>query len=658
MDLDSDRIPTKEKIESLTVEQLKVMCKAKGIKVSGKKSDIITRLLNPEPPPKGKRPDLKTKGHQKKGTLEKVIKKSLIGALKKKQLYPVITQWVSNASKTMNRASLLFNRFLIHCLSNDLELPDFSLDPMKNTTTQNFFNHCIKIGNFKANTTFEIQAVWDQYFQSLSFPVHTPKIGEPCSNTWIAKNYSTMFYNSLECNFESRQKRYIRHWLEQNNLNKDWIHQIQCAVNGWNCRTQTQLPLEVEDFIQTQRQILDPPQEGITDTWLKEHRNAIIRYFWVILKYLETIETAKKFNLAPIHSISSHFLMIDTPVLFYMSKEAGLIPKDSKVNEFKTDNYRDIFKFKESERYRFSEKIQTDGVSICFHYRIKPKDRKETPEEKYERIIGIDPGRSNLIFGVEKTSKGLKTYRLTRNEYYCASGMNKRTRQAFKWQKHIHSEEQTFSQVSPKTTNPEQWDSFLRNYISVYNKLWEAKTGKKWARARFRVFGLKKKVIDRFFKQMKGPVKPLICFGSAKFKPNGKGELSAPTTSIFKACERRFKVELVDEFRTTRICVDCDHILSPVMGYTLRWDAHMKLGDFKEIRGLRRCGSSECSQISYKNRDLNAALNILRCYSNDSRPKILSRESSEGALPKEKPWYLSQIRYARNTKPGITCVHS
>lgn len=643
MDLDSDGIPSKEEIESLTVKQLKPLCKAKGLKVSGKKSDLIDRLLNSEPPPKGKRPDLKTKGHQKKGTVERVIKKSLIGTLKKKQLYLVISDWVSNASKTMNRGSLLFNRFLIHCLSNNLELPNFSLDPSEDSSTQNFFNHCFKTGKTgikKSKSKFEIQTVWDQYFKS--FPPPITKTGDSRTVTWVAKNYSTMFNNSLEFNFESRQKRYIRHWLEQNNLNKEYNHSIRCAVNGWNCKTEP--PLEAREFIFSQRQILLPPEDGISEDWLKNNRNTILRYFWVILQYLETIDTAKKFSLAPIHTISSHFLMIDTTVLYYMCRQAGIIPEDLKYEEFNMEKdkyFRDIFKFKESGRYRFSEKIQTDGVSVCFHYRIPKPKKEETNIEKpkYERMIGIDPGRSNLIFGVEKTPKGLQTYRLTRNQYYCAAGMTKRNRQAFKWQQEIQEEEQVFSRFSPKTTNPAQWDSFIRDYISVYDRLWQVKTGKKWARARFRVFGLKKKVLDRFFNRMEGSVKPLICFGSSKFKPNGKGELSAPTTSVFKKCERRFKVELICEFRTTKVCVSCDCVLHPVRIYS------KKLGKYKEIRGLRRCSSSVCSQTSYKNRDLNAALNILRCHSSFPRPKILSREFSDGKkLRPKKSWCL---KYAR-----------
>jgi hypothetical protein len=627
MDLDS--------IGKLKKEELVSLCKEKNLKISGNKSDLVTRLLSGEVQTKRKRPDLVLKATQQEDSKPRVIKKSLAGTLRTPQLYPVIEKWVSEHSKNMNRASLVFNRYLIHYLSNGLELPNFNGEAKE---VNKFFNHCFKTGLRKSE--FGFQTIWDTYFSE--FPVHKPREGDFQTLTWAVKTYVTVFNNSLEFNFESRQKRYIRHWLETNNLDKSWIHSIRCAVNGWNCRTEP--PSEARDFILSQRQILNPPEKGIDQNWLKKHRNSILQYFWVILEFLEPIETARKFNLAPIHTLSSHFLLIDPTILFYMSREAGILPKDVSEKKFrlqKEDYFRRIFKFKESERYKFNYHIKTDGVSVCFEYQIPnlktPEVSKDEPIQSYERTIGIDPGRSNIIFGVEKTPEGLQTYRLTRKEYYCASGMTKRNKQASKWQEEIRGEEEIFSQFSPKTTNARQWDSFLRNYISVYDRLWEVKTGKKWARARFRVFGLKKKTLDRFFKRMEGSVKPIILYGSAKFNPNGRNEISAPTTSIYKTCQKRFKVELVDEFRTTRVCENCDKALSPVLVHS------KKLGKYKEIRGLRRCGSSECSQTSYKNRDLNAALNILRCHSIFPRPQILSREPHQ-EVPKEKPWVLRHAR--------------
>jgi len=573
-----------------------------------------------------KRPDRAQALKNKKFTREVVIKKSLIGSLKLESIYPVISRWVVCSSQAMNRGSLVFNRFLIHYLTRNLELPDFS-----DKNILNFYIHCFKVG-VRSIPDSRIQSVWDDYFQKNNFPSDQKWIGDGQMYVYVSKAYKTMFENSLKFTFEQRQKSYIRNWIQKNSVDKSSFHSIQCAVNGWKCKFQP--PEEALDFIEHQRKMLDPPKEGITLDWLGKHLNTIIVYFWEILKSINLIENVRKFNIAPIHSIGSHFLTIDTKILYYILKESKII-SDLSEKEFRSQRekyYKQIFRFKSSAKKVFSYTIQTDGVSICFHYET-PK--QETHESKFlsERRIGIDPGRSNLIYGTENTPEGVQTYRLTRKTYYSQAGMTKRNKQASNWQKEIVEEERIFSLFSPKTSDSNQWDSFLVQYISVYNKLWEVKTGKKWARAKFRIYGLKRKVLDRFFNKMNGPIKPVIFFGAAKFNPNSKNELSSPTTSISKACARHFKVVMVDEFRTSKICANCDCKLSPVQALNIE-------GKIREIRGLRRCSSSVCAQTSYKNRDLNAALNILRC-NLESRPKSLTRGTE---ISEVRPWTIRQAQ--------------
>ena len=94
---------------------------------------------------------------------------------------------------------------------------------------------------------------------------------------------------------------------------------------------------------------------------------------------------------------------------------------------------------------------------------------------------------------------------------------------------------------------------------------------------------------------------PIIAYGAAKFPSTGRGELSAPTTSLFRACCRHFQhVVLVDEFRTSKTCSICGGDLASV-----------KLRGVI-VRGLHWCGSTKCRRLL--NRDYNAAVNILHRY--------------------------------------------
>ena len=202
--------------------------------------------------------------------------------------------------------------------------------------------------------------------------------------------------------------------------------------------------------------------------------------------------------------------------------------------------------------------LETDGTSACLHFQgSKPEKSEIVFPSNPSRVIGIDPGRTNLMYGVEDTPDGKITYKLTRKMYYNSSGMTKRNLRTAKWEKDIAEQELKFREKSIKTTNDDDWKDFISNYISVYDTLWDEKTKRKWSQESFRVYCLRHRTLDKFFQSMKGKKQPVIAFGAAKFNPTGKHELSAPTTSISKRCSKFYKTYLVDEYNTTKICNKC-----------------------------------------------------------------------------------------------------
>ena len=116
--------------------------------------------------------------------------------------------------------------------------------------------------------------------------------------------------------------------------------------------------------------------------------------------------------------------------------------------------------------------------------------------------------------------------------------------------------EQDFYQLSVKSPDLARWNTYIATLIPLYKELWKYKTRKKWAESRFRTYRLKRRLLDRFFRTMqrRGQAPPTIAYGNAKFPPNGRGELSAPTTSVGRACARHFVVHMVDEFRSSKVC--------------------------------------------------------------------------------------------------------
>lgn len=591
-------------------------------------------MSGPGPPTKErKRPDVVQRIKDRKGKQERVVKCSLQGRLIEKKLMPEIQQWVSTVSKITNKGSIVFNRLLLHCLNAKKPLPDL--------TDQTLYLQCFNIGVGRIVKSIpELEETWNSYFKG--FPKLEKCKGDIQAYVYASKRYMTNFKNSLVYAFEGRQKAFIRHWCEQNKLTKEDSYAIRCAINQWGCRAE--VPAAAKLFVAEQRKLLGTTElkASITHTWLGANMTNVVHYFYDILKYNERFEDTRRFTLAPVSRIKRHFLTIDTTILFEMMKNLELVECDkSTFLEMKSDQFESVFRIKGlCRKGEFSHMVETDGVSACFHFKV-PKKEVETGNRQLKksnnRVIAIDPGRSNLMFGVEKLEDGsTKTYKLTRNEFYTNAGMKTCNRKTAKWEKDIEAAELVFRQHSLKTTNESEWDAFLKNYATVYKTLWEGKSQKKWARERFRVYCLRNKTLDKFFQTMNGKEKPAIAYGAAKFNPNNKNELSAPTTYLSKRCAIHFSTVFVDEYNTTKVCACCDSKLCSVVI------------DGLERRGLRWCCSTKCR--TFQNRDLNAALNILRCFkSATNRPQSLCRNSKSETKP-------SAMKCLRLFKQGDTKV--
>jgi hypothetical protein len=575
-------------------------------------------MSGPGPPTKErKRHDVVQRLKDRKGKQERVVKCSLQGRLTEKKLMPEIQQWVSTISRVTNKGSIVFNRLLLHCLN--------AKKPLPNLTDQTLYLQCFNIGVGRINKSIpELEETWNTHFKG--FPKLEKCRGDTQAYVYASKQYMTNFKNSLVYAFEGRQKAFIRHWCEQNKLTKEDSYAVRCAINQWACRSE--VPETAKLFVEEQRNILGTTdlKEGVTHTWLGSNMTNIVHYFYAILQYNERVEDTRRFTLAPVSRIKRHFLTIDTTVLFEMMTNLELVDCErSTFLEMKSDQFASVFRINGlCRKGEFSHMVETDGVSACFHFKV-PKKEVETGNRQLKksnnRVIAIDPGRSNLMFGVEKREDGsTKTYKLTRNEFYTNAGMKTCNRKTAKWEKDIESAELLFRQHSLKTTNESEWDAFLKDYTAIYKTLWEGKTQTKWARERFRVYCLRNKTLDKFFQTMNGKEKPTIAYGAAKFNPNNKNELSAPTTYLSKRCAVHFPTVFVDEYNTTKVCACCDSKLSPVVI------------DGQERRGLRWCCSTKCR--TFQNRDLNAALNILRCFkSATARPYSLCRNSRSETKP-------------------------
>jgi hypothetical protein len=212
--------------------------------------------------------------------------------------------------------------------------------------------------------------------------------------------------------------------------------------------------------------------------------------------------------------------------------------------------------------------------------------------------------------------------------------MYKAQQETESWQKNVKSELLLLSKHSPKYVLLDKFLDFIEITQTVSESLWNEYTKDRWSSQRLNLYGGKKRAFAKFFNTLKVDKNTVFAYGSAVFAPGGKGEVSVPTTRAFKECTFRAPVVPICEFRTTVVHWEDDSLLEKVA-------RRGKDGRLVAVRGLSWCRSTK-REGKFVNRDLNAAINILRCAVLPKRPMSLTRT-------------LSKVKYVQPIGKTIKC---
>lgn len=404
------------------------------------------------------------------------------------------------------------------------------------------------------------------------------------------------------------------------------------------------------DSIREQREILSltEPNDKIDTPWTKDKTKLriIMRYFIYANRLLKT-RNHTLFNILPIAKVKRHYITIDSYVLYGIMTDTRLVDCSEKIflehknahwesllklNKLNHQSKKDKEKGKEP-RKRFTGTVQTDGISMCVHF-TRPKTAKDEVLKKKgkkgaeylianesiiinegDRVIAIDPGRTNIIYAVEKVGNEYKVYVLTRNQYYTESGILDARDNTNKWLRNVKETMVAMSLVSTKDICTVAFERYMEAYLFQYDTLWSELSHTKWSRQRLRLYAGKQRVMDNFFNQIRkggdSDKRIIIAYGTGCNIAGGKNEMSVPVSGIFKQCCQNFETKLTDEYRSTKVHHEDDSILDNI----IRKDTGERL------RGLLWCSSTNNNK--FVNRDLNAAINILRCATSSERPTSL-----------------------------------
>jgi hypothetical protein len=613
---------------------------------------------------KSKRPDRAEKLAARKGLSETVVKTSLFGKLQgdkdfKKKALDAIEERVINCSKRVQNASVALNLMIKERFEGQNDL--------KSVVVPEFWDQTIvrQLVLGVQDSTKPNPHVVDFFQRYPDFVLELPRhLGDRNIYTFAAKKYLVNAKNHLVINFQSVLKKYL---YNLSGLEKEDAIQALKLINGWCLADPDKDKETVKEVVRIVKEdVLGIDLDAqIGKLWFKGDANlpAMLRLFVFVSRLIDIKQESDKnskdkdkdkdkdkktkevkaFNLLPISRIKPQFITMDSHCLYGLLNELGAIKHDCNEATFLELSMEHWNAFLDTSSVKgknksFTRTIDTDGVSINMHF-TRPKntmdkvaDAKDVVNLKGKRVLGIDPGRSNILTVVEELEDGkTKSYRLTRSQYYREAGMVRAGIKTKEWQLGLVPLIQELSEASPKGASLEKFNVYLASWNKNKDALWEEYTKKRWREQRLRLYGGKKRVFSKFLNRLESKeegVETILAFGSAKFAPGGKGEVSVPTTRSFKECSYRFPTLSIDEFRTSRISYKNDQLLRSVG----------KLNDEGKVvtvRGLLWCQSTNENVGKFVNRDLNAALNIRRCAMLPKRPPILDRKLAKEPLPQQ-----------------------
>jgi hypothetical protein len=586
--------------------------------------------------------------------------------------------FVDHLSMIYHRGSLFFRLHLLRLLEEEQELPDFK--------NQTFYEHCLTIGITKSRKQHSQIVESYQRFNHLFPPpgeVATPfksKVepnrftGDGEAIKYLARKMRTNFINHIKEPFFGRQFAMLKGLLG----NKTLAKQVQSMINNykpWSFAPLDGLPEEFQQWLHS-HQAYFQTNERITKFWLEKNLHRAVCYMHFMQQVLDQLGQAN-FSIAPIVDIRSHFITIDNNILYHLMKNVKLFSGVEKTFNANLDqHWFRCFKIEKFSKWRhFGHIIETDGVSVIFKFNhskgegIQLSDNNHEnsidlsgqpiSDLQYRRKIGCDPNRNTLLHCAEQLPDGsIREYKLSKKRYYHEGHINLANAKVLKWEQAIKAIQDELSSTTQLTPSSVKLIEYIQVYNRHSNRLWTHRTQKKYARNRMDTYIHKRQCLDRFFQSMQkeGEEKPIIAMGNAKFPSTGKGEVAGPTVAIKKSCQRYYEMIPVDEYRTTQMHHDCEEKLVVLyrqeIQVTPEADESVESGSNgnhvetrtkyrlnlehlgREIRGLRWCGSTKCRRLV--NRDLNAALNILRILeaetSGGERPKYLSRPTRAEAV--------------------------
>ena len=310
--------------------------------------------------------------------------------------------------------------------------------------------------------------------------------------------------------------------------------------------------------------------------------------------------------------------------------------------------------------FSFHHMISTDGVGVSILFlrkdlvgkklpRMKLKLSKELYVDELEdyteiqnkKIVGVDAGKCDLIYCVDGATKHATTFRYsqdqrrkeTKSKKYCNIRIGMKYNKIE--EKTIIEYETELSHYNRKTLNIGKFKEYLQAKNRINHILFGFYRKQLFRKLKFSSYINTKrneqKMICEFKKTFGNPNDVVICIGDWEQKQQMKYKeptLGKGMRTLFR--KNNYRVYLVDEFRTSCKCSNCNGGICEK--FMVRENPDKRKDDLRLIHGLLRCQSG----CGLWNRDRNGSSNIYKIAYNAihkmERPSYLCRETKKEVI--------------------------
>ena len=371
-------------------------------------------------------------------------------------------------------------------------------------------------------------------------------------------------------------------------------------------------------------------------------------------------------NVFPLRSeIAPKYIRLDTTTLvnLLLRKEHGTKAFFKTKGELKKNEDKIWKFFFRTERkmfhktgFSFHHMVSTDGIGLSILLlrddlvgKKLPMMKKGISKELYidelddystlrdKKIVGIDPGKEDLIYCVDDASKDANVFRYSQNQRRKETKMKKYNNIILAMKtnkiegKTIIEYETELSHFNRKSLQITKYKEYLREKNRINHILFSFYRKELFRKLKFgKYINIKRneqKMISNFKKVYGNPDNVVICIGDWEQRTQMKYKeptLGKGIRTLFR--KNNYNVFLVDEFRSSCKCSNCNGGICEK--YMVRNHPNKKKNkdELRLVHGLLRCKSG-CGSW---NRDRNGSSNIYKiaknAINNKERPSYLCRE--------------------------------